>query len=50
MVRYRVSEDGDSFTQWDLVVVSISKGLVDSWGESKVIVDGSNVTMIARSW
>lgn len=41
---------GDDLTQWDLVVVQLSDGLGDIWGESNVIVNGSHLTMISRWW
>ena len=38
---------GDNFLKWDLVVIPAVEGLT-MWGESSIIVDGSNVTNIAR--
>ncbi|MFZ2277345.1 MAG: exo-alpha-sialidase, partial [Prosthecobacter sp.] len=38
---------GADFTQWDLVVIPAAEGL-SMWGESSVIVDGANITNIAR--
>jgi len=38
---------GDDFTKWDLVVIPAVEGIT-MWGESSVIVDGPNVTNIAR--
>lgn len=39
---------GDDITKWDLVVIPQGKGLGAMWGESAVIVDGRNITNIAR--
>lgn len=38
---------GDDFLKWDLVVIPAVEGLT-MWGESSIIVDGPNVTNIAR--
>jgi hypothetical protein len=38
---------GDDFLKWDLVVIPTVEGLT-MWGESSIIVDGPNVTNIAR--
>jgi hypothetical protein len=38
---------GDDFTKWDFVGIPVHDGL-KMWGESSVIVDGSNVLNIAR--
>lgn len=38
---------GEDFLKWDLVVIPAVEGLT-MWGESSVIVDGPNVTNIAR--
>lgn len=38
---------GDNFLKWDLVVIPAVEGLT-MWGESSIIVDGPNVTNIAR--
>lgn len=38
---------GADFTKWDLVVIPAAEGL-NMWGESTVIVDGANITNIAR--
>ena len=39
---------GDDLTKWDLVVVPLLSGLTPPWGESNVIVDGSDLTLISR--
>ena len=39
---------GDDLTSWDLVVIPLAAGLTNVWGESAAIVDGSNVTCLAR--
>jgi len=39
---------GDDFTQWDMVVIPTAPDLGTVWGESTVIVDGTQVTNIAR--
>ena len=38
---------GDDFTKWDLIAIPTAEGLT-MWGESSIIVDGPNVTNIAR--
>ncbi|QOV89233.1 LamG-like jellyroll fold domain-containing protein [Humisphaera borealis] len=38
---------GDDLTKWDLVVIPAVDGLT-MWGESAIVVDGPNVTNIAR--
>ncbi len=38
---------GDDFTKWDFVSIPVHEGL-RMWGESSIIVDGSNVLNIAR--
>lgn len=38
---------GDDFTKWDFVGIPVHEGL-RLWGESSIIVDGSNVLNIAR--
>lgn len=42
-----VVSHGDDFTKWDLVTIPAPEGL-KVWGESSIIVDGSNVLNIAR--
>jgi hypothetical protein len=39
---------GDDLTKWDLVVIPRAKGLGSMWGESAVIVEGKQITNIAR--
>ena len=39
---------GDDMTRWNLVRIEPAPGLGEIWGESTVIVDGANVTCIAR--
>jgi hypothetical protein len=38
---------GDDFTKWDFVGIPVHEG-IRLWGESSIIVDGSNVLNIAR--
>ncbi len=38
---------GDDFTKWDFVSIPVHEGL-RMWGESSIIVDGTNVLNIAR--
>lgn len=38
---------GDDFTKWDFVSIPVHEG-IKMWGESSIIVDGSNVFNIAR--
>jgi len=39
---------GDDFTSWDMVVIPAAPDLGDIWGESTVIVDGTQVMNISR--
>ena len=39
---------GEDFTQWDVVSIPESEALERMWGESAVIVDGREITAIAR--
>jgi hypothetical protein len=39
---------GEDFTQWDVIEIPQSEDLEQMWGESAVIVAGSEITAIAR--
>jgi hypothetical protein len=39
---------GEDFMEWDLVVIPVGAGIKKMWGESTVMVQGSQVTNIAR--
>ncbi len=39
---------GDDFTRWDYVGIDASAEIQRMWGESSLIVDGPNITSIAR--
>ena len=39
---------GDDLKQWEVVVIPRSEGLGKMWGEAAVIVEGSEITCIAR--
>ncbi|QHI68532.1 DNRLRE domain-containing protein [Tichowtungia aerotolerans] len=41
---------GDDFMNWDLIVIPAGEGVGSVWGESGVVVDGANLTMISRWW
>ena len=39
---------GDDMTRWDVILIPLTRGLGEIWGESSVIVEGSRLLCIAR--